>query len=84
MSIGRKQDQQDRKRQDGQDDTWRHHRCLAVTDIRVGLLVNFGRMKLECKRMYHPTYPAACDRADPVSFWGNKLFRITAKSKKIL
>jgi len=41
---------------------------LAVTDIRAGLLVNFGRKKLEYKRMYHPTYPAACDRADPVSF----------------
>ena len=36
---------------------------LAVTKIEVGLLVNFGNRKLEFKRVYHPSYPAACDPA---------------------
>lgn len=39
---------------------------LAVTDIRVGLLVNFGKKKLEYKRMSHPAYPAVCDPVHPV------------------
>ncbi len=39
---------------------------LKVTDIRVGLLVNFGRRSLQYKRAYHPAYPAACDPANPV------------------
>jgi GxxExxY protein len=41
---------------------------LTVTNIRVGLLVNFGKRKLEYKRLYHPAYPAgAADPAYPVS-----------------
>ncbi len=39
---------------------------LKVTDIRIGLLVNFGKRKLEYKRLRHPAYPAACDPANPV------------------
>jgi GxxExxY protein len=39
---------------------------LAVTKIEIGLLVNFGNRKLEFKRVYHPSYPAACDPAHPV------------------
>ena len=34
---------------------------LAVTNVQVGLLVNFGRRKLEYKRLHHPVYHAACD-----------------------
>jgi GxxExxY protein len=41
---------------------------LAVTNIEVGLLVNFRRRKLEYKRTYHPAHPAACDHADLVPF----------------
>ncbi len=41
---------------------------LAVTKIEVGLLVNFGKRKLEFKRVYHPSYPAVYDPADPVPF----------------
>ena len=41
---------------------------LAVTDIRVGLLINFGKRKLEYKRAHHPVHHAACDLAYPVSF----------------
>ncbi len=40
---------------------------LAVTDIQVGLLVNFGKKKLEYKRAYHPAYHAP-DLANPVPF----------------
>lgn len=39
---------------------------LAVTQIEVGLLVNFGKRRLEYKRTFHPAYPAACDPAYPV------------------
>ena len=39
---------------------------LKVTDIRVGLLVNFGRRRLQYKRVHHPAHPAACDLAHPV------------------
>ena len=41
---------------------------LAVTNLSVGLLVNFGKRKLEYKRVYHPANHAACDLADPVPF----------------
>jgi|HubBroStandDraft_4_1064222.scaffolds.fasta_scaffold252551_1 GxxExxY protein len=41
---------------------------LAVTNLTVGLLVNFGKRKLEYKRVYHPAHPATCDHADPVPF----------------
>lgn len=40
---------------------------LKVTDKQIGLLVNFGKRKIEYKRLYHPAYPAACDPAHPVS-----------------
>jgi GxxExxY protein len=41
---------------------------LAVTDVKVGLLVNFGKRKLQYKRAHHPVYLAACDLVHPVSF----------------
>jgi GxxExxY protein len=41
---------------------------LAVTGMQVGLLINFGKRKLEYKRMHHPAHPAACDPANPVPF----------------
>jgi len=41
---------------------------LAVTNLQVGLLVNFGKRKLEYKRVHHPAYHATCDLADPVPF----------------
>lgn len=31
---------------------------LKVSNIQVGLLVNFGKRKLEYKRLHHPAYPA--------------------------
>lgn len=40
---------------------------LAVTDVQVGLLVNFGRRRLEYKRVHHPVYHAR-DLANPVPF----------------
>lgn len=41
---------------------------LAVTGKEVGLLVNFGKRKLEYKRMHHPAHPAARDPVYPVPF----------------
>lgn len=41
---------------------------LATTGKEVGLLVNFGRRKVEYKRLHHPAYHAACDPGHPVSF----------------
>jgi GxxExxY protein len=29
---------------------------LKLTDMRTGLLVNFGKKKIECKRVYHPAF----------------------------
>ena len=40
---------------------------LAVTDVQVGLLVNFGRRRLEYKRLHHPVYHATY-HSDPVPF----------------
>lgn len=40
---------------------------LAVTDVQVGLLVNFGKKRLEYKRVHHPVYHAL-NLVDPVSF----------------
>ena len=40
---------------------------LKVTGIKVGLLVNFGKRKVDYKRLHHPEYPAACDLAHLVS-----------------
>lgn len=31
---------------------------LAVTDVQVGLLINFGKKRLEYKRVHHPDYHA--------------------------
>ena len=36
---------------------------LKVSNIPVGLLVNFGKRKVEYKRLHHPDHPAACDLA---------------------
>ncbi len=41
---------------------------LAVTNLSVGLLVNFGKRKLEYRRTCHPAYHATCDHANPVPF----------------
>src|SRR5262245_32914435 len=39
---------------------------LKASDILVGLLVNFGKRKVEYKRLHHPAYPTVCDPAYPV------------------
>jgi GxxExxY protein len=44
---------------------------LAVTNVHVGLLVNFGRRRLQYKRSHHPAHPAACDHAYPVFSFEN-------------
>lgn len=41
---------------------------LAVTKLPVGLLVNFGKRKLEYKRVYHRAHHATCDPVNPVPF----------------
>jgi GxxExxY protein len=41
---------------------------LAVTNLTVGLLVNFGKRRVEYKRVHHPVHHATCDHADPVPF----------------
>ena len=41
---------------------------LAATNLSVGILANFGKRKLEYKRVHHPAHHAACDHANPVSF----------------
>ncbi len=41
---------------------------LAVTNLSVGLLANFGKRKLEYRRVHHPAHHAACDHANPVPF----------------
>jgi GxxExxY protein len=40
---------------------------LKVSNILVGLLINFGKRKVEYKRLHHPDHHAACDPANPVS-----------------
>ena len=47
---------------------------LKVSDISVGLLVNFGKRKVEYKRLHNPDYLAACDHAYPVIFLFSILF----------
>ena len=39
---------------------------LKVSGVLVGLLVNFGKRKVEYKRLHHPDHHAACDHAYPV------------------
>ncbi len=41
---------------------------LAVTNLSIGLLVNFGKRKLEYRRAHHPAHHATCDHANPVLF----------------
>ena len=41
---------------------------VEVTNLSVGLLVNFGKRKLEYRRAHHPAHHAACDHANPVPF----------------
>ena len=41
---------------------------LAVTNLSVGLLANFGKRKLEYRRVHHLAHHAACDHANFVSF----------------
>ena len=56
---------QDRKRHDGQDKfSEMLINYLAVTNLSVGLLVNFGERKLEYRRAHH----APCDYVNPVLF----------------
>lgn len=37
---------------------------LKVSGILVGLLVNFGKRKVEYKRLHHPDYHVACDHVN--------------------
>jgi len=47
----KKQDLQDRKRQDMQN-------------INHSILINFGKRKVEYKRLHHPDHHAACEHAN--------------------
>ncbi len=40
---------------------------LKVSNILVGLLINFRKRTVEYKRVHHPAHPAACDPAYLVS-----------------
>ena len=44
---------------------------LKVSNILVGLLINFRKRKLEYKRVHHPDHHAACDPAYLVPFFRN-------------
>ena len=44
---------------------------LKVSNILVGLLINFRKRKLEYKRVHHPDHHAACDPVHPVPFFRN-------------
>jgi hypothetical protein len=66
---------QDRKRHDKQDKFSEITKailgyCFDVinTLLSVGLLANFGKRKLEYRRVNHPANHAACDHANPVPF----------------
>ena len=49
---------------------------LTVTNLRIGLLVNFVKRRLEYKRVYHPAYPPAeGDLIHPASSFANKDFQ---------
>ena len=39
---------------------------MKVSGVFVGLLVNFGKRKVEYKRLHRPDHHAACDHAYPV------------------
>jgi GxxExxY protein len=41
---------------------------LAVTNLSIGLLINFGKRKLEYRRAHHPAHHATRDHANPVLF----------------
>ncbi len=42
---------------------------LKVSNILVGLLINFRKRRLEYKRVHHPDHHAACDPAHLVSLY---------------
>ena len=45
---------------------------LKVSNILVGLLINFRKRKLEYKRVHHPDHHAACDPAHLVPFFSQQ------------
>ena len=72
---------QDRERHDGHDKYSEITKAIlgccfdvintlgsGFVDLSVGLLENFGKRKLEYRRVHHPAHHAACDHANPVPF----------------